>query len=146
MEKVSDFRPMDADALALHAAEPCHLAFCELVDGGGELGAHLVEGELSGQVEGDELVLKSIVDQVFRRDAFEQAADLFGHTFLKTGVKPPVYAGVAFLAGDQCADVICVLREEGGACYGVLRFVKCYLQGSYETLARVVVGGVMEGF
>ena len=34
--------PVDGDAFALHAAEPCHLALCELVDGGGELRAHLL--------------------------------------------------------------------------------------------------------
>ena len=32
---------MDPDAFALHAAEPCHLSFSELMDGCGELSAHL---------------------------------------------------------------------------------------------------------
>ncbi len=41
---------MDADAFAFHAAEPCHLAFGELVDDGGELGAHFFVGDFSCNV------------------------------------------------------------------------------------------------
>ena len=35
VDGLSDCRPVDADAFALHAAEPCHLPFGELMDGGG---------------------------------------------------------------------------------------------------------------
>ena len=59
---------MDGDAFALHAAEPCHLALCELVDGGGELLAHLLESEFSYQIECNELVFQSVIYQVFWRN------------------------------------------------------------------------------
>lgn len=90
---------MDADAAAFHSAEPGHLAFGELVDGGGEGLLHLVEAEFAGEIESDEFVLKAIVDEVFGRDggsgwdwfagervrvsgrAFEEAADFLYHTF-----------------------------------------------------------------
>ena len=53
---------MDADAAALHSAEPGHLAFGELMDGGSEGLLHLVEAEFAGEIEGDEFVLKAVVD------------------------------------------------------------------------------------
>ena len=56
--------PVDGDALALHAAEPCHLALCELVDGGGELRAHLLESEFSDEIERNEFVFQSVIYQV----------------------------------------------------------------------------------
>ena len=79
---------------------------------------HLVEAEFAGEIEGDEFVLKAVVDEVFGRDggsgwdwfagerigaggrAFEEAADFIYHTFAQAGVKTSVDAGVAELAGD----------------------------------------------
>ena len=52
----SDVRPVDADAFTFHAAEPCHLAFGELMDRCGKLRAHFFQCEFSGHMEGDELV------------------------------------------------------------------------------------------
>ena len=114
----ANFNPVDADAAAFHSAEPGHLAFGKLVDGGGEGLLHLVEAEFAGEIEGDEFVLKAVVDEVFGRDggsggerlagervgvrgrAFEEAADFIDHTFAQAGVKTSVDAGVAELAGD----------------------------------------------
>ena len=45
------FNPLNFSPFALHSAEPGHLAFGKLVDGYGELFAHLVEGEFSDEVE-----------------------------------------------------------------------------------------------
>ena len=42
--------PMDADAFALHSAEPGHLTFGELMDCCGQLGAHLLECEFAGNI------------------------------------------------------------------------------------------------
>ena len=42
--------PVYADPLAFHSAEPGHLTFCELVDGGGELRAHLFVCQLSSDI------------------------------------------------------------------------------------------------
>jgi hypothetical protein len=41
---------MDADALSFHSAKPCHLSLGELMDGCGELGAHLLECDFSGYI------------------------------------------------------------------------------------------------
>ena len=62
----SDSGPVDADAFALHSAEPGHLPLGELVDGGGELCAHLLVGQFSDDVLGDEFVFESVVYEVFR--------------------------------------------------------------------------------
>ena len=62
----SDSGPVDADAFALHSAEPGHLPFGKLVDGGGELRAHLVVGQFPDDVLGDEFVFESVVYEVFR--------------------------------------------------------------------------------
>ena len=45
------FNPFNFSPFAFHSAEPGHLAFGKLVDGYGELFAHLVEGEFSDEVE-----------------------------------------------------------------------------------------------
>ena len=63
-ETISDFGPVDGDAFAFHAAEPCHLSLCELVDGGGKLRAHLFQCEFSDQIECNEFVLEAIVYKV----------------------------------------------------------------------------------
>ena len=113
---------MDADAFAFHAAEPGHLTFGELVDGCGELDAHFLQGKFADYVLRNELVFKTIVDEVFgwdrlvvRREcrvgAVDQSADFLDHAFLNSGVEPAVDSGVPFVAGHQCADVICVLRQ-----------------------------------
>ena len=43
--RILNLHPVDADAAALHSAEPGHLPFGKLVDGDGELLPHFVEGE-----------------------------------------------------------------------------------------------------
>lgn len=45
-----DCGPMDADAFALHSAEPGHLTLGKLMDRGGQLGAHLLECEFPGNI------------------------------------------------------------------------------------------------
>ena len=62
----SDSGPVDADAFAFHSTEPGHLPLGKLVNGGGELRAHLVVGQFPYDVLGDELVFESVVDEVFR--------------------------------------------------------------------------------
>ena len=54
--------PVDDVAVAFHAAKPCHLAFGELVDGVGEVFAHVVVGDFADDVLCDELIFKAIVD------------------------------------------------------------------------------------
>ena len=62
--------PMYPYSFAFHSSEPCHLSLCELMDGSGELCAHFVECEFADDVLGHELVLKSIIYQVFSGDRF----------------------------------------------------------------------------
>lgn len=155
---------MDADAAAFHSAEPGHLAFGKLMDGCGEGLLHLVETEFAGEIEGDEFVLQAVVDEVFGRDrgtgwgwfagervgvrwrAFEEAADFIYHTLAQAGVKTSVDAGVAELAGDECADVVCLLGQECRTVHRVLRLINRNFKGSNQALAGVVVGAVVEGF
>ena len=47
--------PADVEAFAFHFAEPGHLPFGELVDGGVQLGDHIFVGEPAGEVEGEVL-------------------------------------------------------------------------------------------
>ena len=95
---------MDGDSRALHPAEPGHLAFCELMDGGGEFLFHLVIAQLPCQIEGDELVLQPVGYQALGRNTFvEEAPDFLYHSLLEAGVEPGVNAGVADLAADAGA-------------------------------------------
>ena len=55
---------MYADAFSFHASEPCHLPFGKLVDGSGQLCAHLFICKLAGQVQGHEFIFQAIVYQV----------------------------------------------------------------------------------
>ena len=60
---------MDFGASALHATEPSHLPFGELVDCDFELSKHVVERELADAVESDELIFETIINEVVWRDA-----------------------------------------------------------------------------
>ena len=52
--------PSDGGSTPFHTAEPCHLAFGKLVDGGFELVEHLVVGQLSDDVQGEVFVFQSV--------------------------------------------------------------------------------------
>ena len=52
---------MDADALALHAAEPSHLPFGELVNRISQKSFHLIQRQHTQNVLRNELVLKPVV-------------------------------------------------------------------------------------
>ena len=103
---------MDADAVALHAAEPGHLALGELVDGVPEEDVHLLVGQLPQKILRNEFILKTVPEQVFGRDtAVQEALDLFDETVFQALVQPAVDAGDALLAGDEGADVKGLLRK-----------------------------------
>ena len=72
---------MDAGTAALHAPEPGHLAFGELVDGDGESLTHLPVVELAQKIECDELVLKPVGNESFcRHSAVQQTLYLLHHS------------------------------------------------------------------
>ena len=147
---------MDADAFAFHSAEPGHLPFRELVDGGRELGTHLVVCEFSCYVKCHEFVFQSVVDEIFshyrsvvwsqcRMRAVDQSSDFFYHSFFQSGIQASVDTGISFVSAYQGTYVICVLRQEGGALYRMFSFVYRYFKCSDQPFARVVVGRVVEG-
>ena len=146
---------MDADAFAFHAAEPGHLAFCELVDGSGKLYTHLLVCELPYQIKGYKFVLQSVVDKVFGHywpvvwsqggmRAVDQSSDFFYHSFFQSGIQASVDTGISFVSAYPGTYILCALRQEGGALYRMFGFVNRYLKGSYKSLARVVVGRIVE--
>ena len=157
---------MDADAFAFHAAEPGHLPFGKLVDCGCQLASHLIVCEFAYQVLCHEFVLQSVVDQILCADRFgvrgvlvlingmgivqsrmraiQQAADFIYHSFFKTGIQAGVDFGVANIARNQSANVICLFRQEGGSLYRVFCFVNSYFECADQALAGVVVSAVMK--
>ena len=103
---------MDADAVAFHAAEPGHLALGELMDGVREQDMHLIIGEFSQYILRNELILKTVPDQVLGRDAaVQEALDFLDKAVFQPLVQAAVDAGDAFLAGDEGADVEGLLRQ-----------------------------------
>ena len=147
--------PVDGDAFAFHSAEPCHLAFCELVDGCGQLCAHLLEGQLADYVLGHELVLQAVVDKVFCRNRFvvrcqrgmgsvNQPFDLLYHTFFESGIQALVNLCISDFSAYQGAYVVSVFRKIARALDRMFGFVYRDLQSADEALAGVVVGVVVQ--
>ena len=106
------------------------------MDGGGELCAHLLVGQFSDDVLGDEFVFESVVYEVFRcygldfRGVFriirytyhrcfdecrmgtvQQTSYLFCHSFFQTGIQAAVNSCISFVTADQSAYVVCVFRK-----------------------------------
>ena len=77
---------------------------------------------------------------------FQQAFDLFHHSFFQTGVQTTVNSGVSLVAAHQGTYVICILRQECRPVHRMLRFVYGNLQSTDQTFAGVVVGAVVQGF
>ena len=101
---VGNVDPVYLHPFPFHASEPCHLSFCELMDGNGEQVAHLFIREHACQVQCDEFVFQSVVYQIFcRQPGGEQTPHFVYQTVFKSRVEPPVYAAVAFLAAHECA-------------------------------------------
>ena len=87
---------MNPDAFAFHAAEPSHLPFGELMNGYGEEPAHFVVLKDSCQIQGHELVLQTVINQVLCRNApVEKFPDFVYKAFLQTYVKSLVNTGIA---------------------------------------------------
>lgn len=76
--------PMDGYSVALHTAEPGHLAFGKAADVGEKVGEHLVVGTLGGEVEGEVLVFEAVAEQPLHRCAgVEELPHFFDHALLE---------------------------------------------------------------
>ena len=96
--------PVDGDALALHAAEPCHLAFGEAADVGVKVFVHLVVGAFTTQVAGDMAVFQTIAQQAFLGYALvEQGLHLVDHAVLEAFAEADADALDDLLAGENCS-------------------------------------------
>ena len=99
--------PVDADAVAFHAAEPGHLALGELVDGVGEEDAHFVVGEFSQHILRNEFVFEAVPEEVVGGDAAgQETLDFFDETVFQAFVQAAVDTRDAFFACDEGADVV----------------------------------------
>lgn len=102
--------PMNEESATLHATEPCHLAFGELVNGRFESGKHGLVVRLPRQIQGDEFVFQPVIDQIIGRNAtVEKSLDFLYHTLVHTGMEPvryPFASGVAIQieTDDQTVD------------------------------------------
>ncbi len=120
---------MDIYPIFLHSPEPSHLALCELVNGIGKKGPHLLECQDPKNVLRDELVLKSVVDKVLGTDsAVQKAFDFLDHPAREPLVKPSVYPGDPFLPADQSSDEVRDLRHKTGPSHWMFPFVHGDLQ------------------
>ena len=86
---------------------------------------------------------------VFVRDycrvgAFEQPPYFVNHAFLESGVKAAVNPFISDIPAYQGTYIVCFLWKTGRSDNGMFRFINGYLQGSYESFARVVVRGVVK--
>ncbi len=98
---------MDSDPVFLHAPEPAHLPFGELVDGVGQERPHLLIREDSQHMLCHEFVLKTVVHKVFRPyPAVQQIFNLFYKAIPQPGVQAGVDSGVPFLPAHKSSYVI----------------------------------------
>ena len=135
---------MDGEPSALHASEPGHLAFGKLVDGYLQPLEHLVVGGLSCDILRHELVLQSVVRQVFDGNAFvEQSSHLLHHTVLQTVFQPSGNLLATVLAVDVDADNQAVHGRQFALGRGVFQVVGFYLDGTDGALTGVHIRRVV---
>ena len=138
---------MDVEAAFLHAAEPGHLALGELVDGGFELTDHLVVGELAGEVEGEELVLQAVIDQVLGWDValVEQATYFIDHTGIEALTQTAGDTLTAHLTIDLCAYDETGHGGIAGELLGMGAIVIADLNLADGSLAGIGIGNIGKG-
>ena len=131
---------MNEESATLHATEPCHLAFGELVNGRFESGKHGLVVRLPRQIQGDEFVFQPVIDQIIGRNAtVEKSLDFLYHTLVHTGMEPvryPFASGVAIQieTDDQTVD-----RRKLGAFGRIVLDVFGYFDSPDSSLCRVHV-------
>ena len=136
---------MYAHSPALHPPEPGHLALGELVYGHSEVPAHFPIAELAEKIARNEFIFKTIVDEILRLYPLHKCPHLLDHPLFQAGIQTRVDAGIALLAAYERPYVEAAAGQEGAARNRVLLFVYGYLQGTYQALAAVAVGAVVQG-
>ena len=90
--------PVYGHASPLHSPEPRHLPFGELVYGDFELGEHLLIGDFPDDILGDELILQSVIDEVF---GLHTVGNELSHL-----VDHPPFEAVVQAPGDACPSLL----------------------------------------
>ena len=145
VEGLGSINPVDGDALALHAAEPCHLAFGEAADVGVKVFVHLVVGAFTTQVAGDMAVFQTIAQQAFLGYALvEQGLYLVNHAVLEAFAEADADAFDDLLTGVSHTDDDMLHIGHVGVGVGVLEVVFLYFECTEQAVARLGVSVVVK--
>ena len=137
--------PVDGDALAFHAAEPCHLPFGEAPYVGVEVAVHVVVAALTTEILGDVAVFQPVTQQAFfRHPAVEKGFHLLYHAVFKPLAKADAYALDDHGTGKADTDNDMLHVGHVGIGIGVLEAVFLYFEGTEQAVARLGVGVVVE--
>ena len=137
---------MDVHAVALHAAEPGHLALGEAAYVGEEVAEHLILSALSQQIAGHVAIFEAEAHQALGGDAaFEQSLHLVGHALVEAGTQTALDAVDNLLSIKLYAEDAVLHVGQAGVAVGMGGGVLLYLEGADEAVAGLGVGVVVQG-
>ena len=137
--------PADLHSVALHAAEPSHLALGKAAYVGEEVAEELFLGALAQEVARDVSVFEAVAHQTLGADAtVEQALHFGGHALFHACTQAALNAVDHLLARQHKAEDEVAHGGQVGVGFGVAAGEFLYLEGADEAVAGLGVGVVVE--